>query len=184
MVALAATLGALIPQFGIDVVSVYTLDFTRVFPDAHIIKANIKEESKLMEHPLETGAVATDHRIILPVEIELSIILSVETYRETYKAIKQLYTNATLLTVQTKADVYESQLIQGLPHDEDASLFDTIAIALKLKEVLFVKPEYGLVPRNATQKSTVDKGTQQGKVASAEKTSKSSAAFKAFKKLS
>ncbi len=29
-----------------------------------------------MEHPVESGIIITDHRIILPVEIELSLILT------------------------------------------------------------------------------------------------------------
>lgn len=155
------SLGALISSFAIDVVGVFTSDFRQVFKDARPIKAMVKPNSKLMEHPIEIGAQIADHRIILQVEIELSMILSRETYRNTYQQIKQLRLDAAVLTVQTKADSYFNQVIQDLPHEEDPDMFDTISVALKLKEIQFVTPQFIVVPRNPANSSTVDRGGQQ-----------------------
>lgn len=66
-----------------DTVAVYTQDFSQVFRNARAIKAVVKEQAKVMEHPVESGAIITDHRIILPTEVELSLILTPATYRET-----------------------------------------------------------------------------------------------------
>jgi len=150
-------------------VAVYTQDFVQVFPLAHVIQVSVREVSKVMEHPLETGATIIDHKITLPVEIDLSLVLDSSDFENTYNLIKQLYLNATLLTVQTKASTYYNQLITSLPHEETTAIFDTITIALKLRQALFITPVVQtpttnpavpgpVSPANPTQASTVRRG--------------------------
>ena len=151
----------LIPSFAFDTVAIFTQDFRQVFAEARAIKAVVKEQAKVMEHPVESGAIISDHRIILPVEIELSLILTPDTYQDVYKVIRQYYLNATLLVVQTRAAIYDNQLIASMPHEEDPEQFDTITIALGLKEVIFVMAEYGIAPANPKNGTTQSRGTQQ-----------------------
>lgn len=150
----------------IDVVGIYDQNFQQVFDTARPIKATVKEDSKLMDHPIETGATITDFSIILPVEIELSIIaVGVNEYRAVYNRIRQAFTGRTLFSVQTSTGLYQNQIIQSMPHEEDPALADAIAIALKLKEVQIVEAQYIALParkvRNPANASTVDKGQQQ-----------------------
>jgi hypothetical protein len=158
---MASILDTLIPQFASDSVAVYSQDFTQVFPRARAIKAVVKEEAKVMEHPVESGAIITDHRIILPIEIELSMILQSADYQDTYRAIKQFYLNATLLVVQTKSGVYTNQLIASMPHEEDPEQYDALVLALKLKQVQIVTEQFKLTPKAPANRSTVNRGTQQ-----------------------
>jgi hypothetical protein len=120
-----------------------------------------------MEHPLETGAVITDHRIILPVMIDLSIILASDDYQSVYQQIKALYTRGELLTVQTRVDSFASMLIEKMPHDESPDMLDGVMLGLSLKEALFVQPQYSkLSPSKVKQSknsSTVDKGQVSAK---------------------
>lgn len=147
-----------------DTVAVYDqTTFLQVFPRARVLKATVKQEAKVMEHPLETGAVITDHRIILPTEIELSMLVQSRDYSDTYRNIKQYFLNATLLTVQTNADVYVNQLIAGMPHEEDPDQFSTLTVALKLKQVQFAQPQYGVVPKNPSNSAKIDRGVLQPK---------------------
>jgi len=154
----------------IDVVGIYNDRFEQLFESARALKATVKEDSKLMEHPVETGATITDFSIILPIEIELSLIASgVEAYRAVYAQIKQAFTARTVLAVQTYTGLYRNMLIQSMPHEEDPALADAIAIALKLKEVLIVEAQYAALParkvRNPANASTVDRGQQQPQAA-------------------
>lgn len=155
-------LSTLIPSFAVDTVAVFTQDFQQVFKEARAIKAVVKEEAKVMEHPVETGAIITDHRIILPVEIQLSMILLPDSYQDVYKVIRQYYLNSTLLVVQTRSGIYTNQLISSMPHEEDPDQYDVLVLALGLKEVQFVSAQYGVVPKEAKNSTTVRKGTQQG----------------------
>lgn len=125
-----------------DAVALLDDNLNQVAANARIISAQITEESQVMSHPVETGGTIEDEIVFSPTTISLNIILAANSYRSTYQEIKQLYTRRALLTVQTKADSYQSLVIENMPHDEDASLFDTLAISIRLKEVKFVETEY------------------------------------------
>jgi hypothetical protein len=156
-----------IPTASADVVAIYDQQFRQVFQLARPIKAVVKEASKVMEHPLETGATIIDHTIILPVEIELSIIPTRGEFRDVFQRIRQAFKNRELFSVQTKTGMYENQLIQDIPHDEDPDLFDTISLAVKMREVQLVAAQFAKLPprkvRNPSDASTVDRGQQQPK---------------------
>lgn len=148
-----------------DVIAVLGEDFEQVFEDARVIKVSIGVGSKLMEHPLETGATIVDHRVLLPVTAELSIIIASANYRAVYKEIRELFTRGALLTVQTDADSYPSMLIEKMPHEETGDMFDAIAVALSLKEAHFVEPQYSTLPPAKVARpkdaDTKDRGQQQ-----------------------
>lgn len=154
-----------LPNAASDVVAVYDADFNQVFTEARPMKAMVNESSKTMEHPVETGITITDHRIILPIEIELSMVLASDAYRSVYEQIKQLFLDATLLTVQTKAGTHQNMIIESLPRDESPDMFTAVAVGLRLKEVKFVTAKFGTLPEKSVsdkaQSSTVNRGEQQ-----------------------
>ncbi len=170
-VAIGAISRLLSNVFNFDTVAIFTQDFKQVFKNARAIKATVKEEAKVMEHPLETGATIVDHRIILPVEIELSMILSPADYKNTYNQIKDFYINATLLLVQTKSGTYANQLIQSIPHEETPETYNTLVMSLNLKQAQFVTAQFTNTPKNPSNGSNVSRGTQQGTNADAVKPS-------------
>lgn len=161
-----ALLDALFPTFAADVVAVFDNSFNQVFTNARPVKAMIREASRVMEHPVETGATITDHRVIEPIEIELSLVLSSADYRSVYQQIREVFFAATLLSVQTRTSIYSNMLISEMPHDEDADLFDAVSIALKLKEVLFVAAQYGNLPASSVADKSQASTTQRGELQS------------------
>ena len=174
----------LLPSFAFDAVAVFTQDYTQIFRDARAVKATIKEQAKVMEHPIETGAVITDHRIILPVEIELSLILLPVSYQDTYKAIRSYYLNGTLLVIQTRTGIYENQLIVNMPHEETPEQYDAISLNLSLREALFVAPENGVAPEAPQDSTTVDRGQQGISSANATQAALAFAAFQSYNNIS
>jgi hypothetical protein len=161
----------LLGTYAVDTIGVFTQDFTQVFPLARPIKAIVKETAKVMEHPLETGATITDHRIINPVEIELSMVIPSIAYLGVYETIKQYYLNATLLTVQTKSGVYPNQIIASLPHEENPETFSVLTMALTLKQVLFANTQSVQGVKSPAATNTVDRGSQQASPATTAQTS-------------
>lgn len=157
---ISSIISTLLPSFAFDSVAVFTQEYEQLFRDARAIKAIVKEQAKVMEHPIETGAVITDHRIILPVEIELSLILTPNNYQNTYKAIRSYYLNGTLLVVQTRTGIYENQLISAIPHEETPEQYDAISLNLSLRQALFVTPEFSITPANPSDSTTVERGQQ------------------------
>lgn len=146
-----------------DVVAVFNADLVQVFTKARAIKANVDRASKAMEHPLETGATITDHRIILPINIELSLLLVSADYQAVYQQVRDLFKAGTLLTVQTRADSFPSMLIEKMPHDESPDMYDGIALALTLKQAQFVSPQFSTFKvAQPKDSNTVPRGQQEG----------------------
>ena len=158
--AITSIISTLLPSFAYDSVAVFTQDYQQIFRNARAIKAVVKEQAKLMEHPIETGAVITDHRVILPVEIELSFILAPVDYQDTYKAIRSYYLSSTLLVIQTRTGIYENQLISSMPHEETPEQYDAISLNLSLRQALFVLPAGGITPISPSDSTTVERGQQ------------------------
>jgi len=151
----------LLPVFGVDSVAVFNQEFKQVFRDARALKAVVKETSKVMEHPVESGIIITDHRIILPIEIDLALILSSGDYQSVYEEIRGYYLNATILTVQTRSGVYNNMLIASMPHEEDPTMYEALAVALTMKQVLFAVAKFGVVPKQAKNSTNVTRGKLQ-----------------------
>ena len=166
--SLTDIISTLLPTFAVDSVAVFTQDYQQLFKQARALKAVVKEQAKVMEHPVENGTIITDHRIILPVEIELTLILASSDYQNVYKNIRQYYFNGTLLVIQTRSDIYTNQLIASMPHEEDPTQYDVIPLILNLKQVQFVTAQFGVVPKQPKNANTVKRGTQQGTTAPVE----------------
>lgn len=164
---LAGIAASFLPSFAYDQVAIFTQSYQQLFRNARAIKATVKEESKLMEHPVETGATIVDHRIIMPVEIELALVLTASDYKNTYHQIRDYYYNGTLLLVQTRSGIYGNQMIQSIPHEEDPTQYDVLTMILNTKQVIFVSAQFTTSPKNAANSNTVDRGTQQGAAANA-----------------
>jgi len=155
--------------FGVDVVGVYDNDtFEQLFSTARPIKANINRSAKIMEHPIETGSIVQDFMILLPVEIELSMVLASDgEYQAVYQQLYSYFATGTPVSIQTKADVFSNMLIQAMPHEESADMFDAIPLALKLRQIQQVLVQYQSLTQpdvtNTEDQSTVNTGSQQPK---------------------
>ncbi len=146
----------------VDVVGIYNKEFRQLLQTARPIKAVVKPEAALMKQPLETGATIVDHRIINPIEIELSLVLNGDEYINTYHQAAQLFKNGELLTIQTRSGVYANMVISKMPHEESPDNIDVFMVAMSLEEARFATAQAGnYVPRNPTQAKTVQRGEQQ-----------------------
>lgn len=150
-----------------DVVGIWGSDYGQVFQKSRPVRCSVTESSKNMEHPLETGAVITDHRIILPVEIALDLVMEGAAYYDQYTKIKQAFVKGDLFSIHTKTGIYKNMMIVQIPHQESPDQYDTITMSLTLKEVIFVTAQFQPLPaskvKTSTNQSTKDKGQVQTK---------------------
>ena len=154
--------------FGVDVVGIYyNYTFYQLFQTARPVKANISRQRKVMDHPIEQGALVQDFAITLPVEIELALILNGDEYQAVYQEIKGYFLAGIPVSIQTKADVFPNMLLQGMPHEESADMFDAIPLALKLRQIQLVTVQYQALTQTQVttpaDQSTVSRGAQQPK---------------------
>ncbi|MDR1349685.1 MAG: hypothetical protein LBJ59_02680 [Zoogloeaceae bacterium] len=154
--------GAQNPTAAADVVGVFDQDGNQLFPLARPSKANINLAAKIAEHPLESGGSIVDHRVLLPIEIEL--LVYVTDYAQTYAKIRAAFTGKDLLVVHTRAGIYENMLIESMPHEETPESFDVVQMSIKLKEIRLIEVEFQALPprqvKTPNDASTVDKGQQ------------------------
>lgn len=118
-------------------VIIYDQSFVRLFPLAHIMTAGVRPSAKNMEHPVASGAVITDHRIINPVELRLSLLLDPSDYKNTYDKIAKAFKQGELLTVSTRSGVFKNMLLNDIPDEETPRVYNTITMVISLKQVLF-----------------------------------------------
>lgn len=148
-----------------DLVGVYDDSFNQLFENARPLRCLISERSKIMEHPIETGATIADHVVRQPIEIQLSVIPLPEDFVDSYNAIKAAYLANTFVSVQTKTDTYTNMLIYEMPHDETPEIFDTVAIGIKLREAILVQAQFSQLPASEVKKksraTTVKTGQKQ-----------------------
>ena len=124
-----------------DVVAVLDQeDFQQLFQEARPMKARIRENAQIMKHPVESGASPAGHRVIEPRSLELLMILTAADFSGAFQQIRSAWLNSTLLTVQTKACVYQNMIIRALPREEDPETFDVTTLTLQMEEVIFALP--------------------------------------------
>ena len=107
-----------------------------------IMSCNVIDDSKMCEHPIESGATITDHKIFNPVEIDIRLSLPNYIYRSVYQELRQIYEESPKLRIKTKTGWYSNMVLQGLPHEEKPENFDRIVFDLHFKEVKEVQPKY------------------------------------------
>jgi len=182
------TIGVLLPTLGVDVVAVMDSSYKQIIQSARPIKASVNPNSKMFEHPQESGKSFVDQKIILPLEIELNMVLTGPEYRNTYAAIRKLFASSEQLTIKTRAASYSNMVITAFPHEENGDMWDAIPMSIRLREVKFYNTQIEKLPASKvsanpktgkkTDASTKKRGQQQAK------TTDSSTAAKATKQAS
>ncbi|MDX6916502.1 hypothetical protein R9X49_15440 [Pectobacterium carotovorum] len=148
-----------------ELYGVYDADFNHRFDGITVLKASIIRDAKMMEHPLEDGSTITDHRIILPIEIEIAALIPVAQSNSLYTEIRQAFTSTELFSINTRSGVYPSMAMSAMPHEEDPTNADMIPIVLRFKETILVETQYQALPprkvKDPKDSSTVNRGEQK-----------------------
>lgn len=140
-----------------DVVRITDAEGNALFQNARVMRATVREESTLFEHPLEDGTNVADQKIIKPVEIQFAALMTGDSYGQTYNALRNAFRKSTPLIIQTKTGSYPNQYLQNMPHEETPEAGDSVAIALSFREVQFFKPDIQSLP--ATEVAPSSKGS-------------------------
>jgi hypothetical protein len=131
----------------IDILGVLDQDsMQQIFPEARPVNASIRESARVMDYPVETGAILSDHKVILPTEIEIITVINALHYSSAYQALRNAWINSTLLSVQTRTGTYRNMVVAEMPHEESPDMFNAITQTIRLREVLFVVPSSIAMP--------------------------------------
>jgi len=133
--------------------------------DAEPVKVTVMQQSRVMDHPIEDGSSISDFKILLPIEIEFSLIVDNGSAKDVYQNLVAGWKAATEYTIQTRIDTYTNMIIAAMPHDETVDMMSATAFALKFRQVIVVDTQYQSLPpaavANADDTSTTDRGAVQ-----------------------
>lgn len=125
----------------IDIVQILDQDtLQQIFSEARPIRASVREYSRGLRYPIETGAILTDSVIIMPLEIHMEMFIPNTAYGTVYPALRAARINGKLLTVQTRTGTYRNMFIEEMPHEETTDIMNAVTMQLKLVEALQVGP--------------------------------------------
>ena len=103
---------------------------------------SVNIESDLCDHPIETGQVVTDAAIIQPVSAELNIVMPTAFYTAIFEEVAKYYREKKKIILLTKFGVYSNMVISAMPYRLEHGTVDRPVIALKLRQIMEVYPEY------------------------------------------
>jgi len=161
-------LDSVLSFFGEDVVGIFDMDTSeQLFKDARPVKATIVRPQKIMDHPIESGALISDFAVRMPVTIEIQFVLQADVYKAVYRAINTDFHKRTAFAIVVKVGPFRSFIIEDMTHEESTEMFDAIPLTLRFREVRTIKIQYQSLPAPAVQsptdQSTANRGVQQPK---------------------
>lgn len=145
-----------------DVVGVFDSNGNQKFTQARSMRIQVNPSSQMARHPLETGSSVVDHRIVLPTEAQLLVMLQAADYSNGYGQLRASFNAGEILTVHCKAGVFSNMCIADMPHEETPEMIDLIQVAVKLVETQFFRSQAQAISRPARSRSatTTRRGEQ------------------------
>lgn len=112
-------------------------DYTNIFGiSPAIMTAEIREQYRLAEHPLEDGKVAIDNKVKLPIEVDVKITLPPMEYKKTLEKLREYNQKNQMIYIETNYGNYDNMQIIGLPATLNSENINRITFTVRFKEVL------------------------------------------------
>lgn len=135
-----------------------------VLSGMQIINVSFEDSIKLFEHPLETGAVITDHMIVDPNQASVEAMISNDD-AATLKELEYLCLNGIPLKIRVNNKIIPRCVIKDKPFSLSASTFDKTKYNITFRQEEEVEPVYTSMPpkkvRNPADSSRVNSGVKQ-----------------------
>lgn len=132
-----------------------------------IMSCKASAPSKMCEHPIESGSVVTDHKVILPKQCTITIAMPAYYQDIVIKEIEKYHKESTPLCVHDCGMLYENMVITDYPHTTDVKTASRLVFTIEMKELVVVEPEYVKLDMSkvkaAKDASTVKKGIKESK---------------------
>jgi hypothetical protein len=129
---------------------------------AQPMKGFVRRDTKGFTHPLENNKNLTDHRIILPIIIDMKMLISKDKTSQIYKEFEYYFNTAAPVTVVTKAGTFDDMYVAAIPHSEAPDKFDSLEMDVRFDEIQLsansAKTPSFFDPSNDDQSTTIGRG--------------------------
>lgn len=148
-----------------------TRSISGVIPDCTIREVH-RDSLITTDHPVESGAIISDHAFMMPVEVEMTVGFSNSSARTEgyvdmiYQALLALQKAREPLSIFTGKRAYRNMLIRDLMVTTDAHSENVLMVSARLKEVIITSTQMTSTPQSAqanpaSTASTAEGGTVQ-----------------------
>lgn len=127
-----------------------------------IMDAEVQEESKLTEQPLETGAVTSDYKIKMPTTISVTMVLPAYDYQDILAELKQYKDDAQMIYIETKYGNFKNMQIVSIPCNMNVENISRITFSIRFKEVIRAEKEKHPVAQQLADYNTINTGNKLG----------------------
>lgn len=135
---------------------------TMVGTNSAIIDAEIRQESKLTEQPLETGAVTSDYKIKMPTQVSVRMALPAVDYQDILAELQQYKDDAQMIYIETKQGSYKNMQITEIPCTLNVDNIDRVTFTIRFKEVLLAEPINNIATALFADQDTISTGNKLG----------------------
>lgn len=133
---------------------------------AVIMDMEARETSRIMEHPIESGAMIADHKVQDPDEVIIRMVMPYYFYDEIVRELQDYKRGSVPLNIHTKKGIYRNMQLCDIPHIENVSNVSRLTFNLRFRQAMVVQPQYIKLPKEAVKKKknadTVQSGQKQG----------------------
>lgn len=140
-------------------------DNDEVLKGVQFLDGSVDDDAKLMDHPLENGAVITDHVVFNPNKASFSIIVD-DDEQGALSEINEYYRNATPLTIKAKGELFPNMVICAKPFKMSSNYFNKTAYSLSMRAIQVAETQYVKMTteqvKNPKDSSTVKSGQVNG----------------------
>lgn len=158
------TLGGLV--LANKAVSIYENN-REILTDVILQDADAADDAQTMDHPLESGALVTDHIVFNPNEVTLRCWMpnTPFLFDRALREIQNLYKQSREVTVKIRSDIFEPMIMVGKPVKVGADNIDHVVYELSFKQILKAVSQYVPLPasqvKHKQDASTVSSGEKQ-----------------------
>lgn len=126
-----------------------------------VLSAEVIEDCKLTEHPLENGEVLADNKVKMPTEINVQITLPTQDYKDKLALLKKYKDENQMIYIETKFGSYANMQIVNMPCTMNTENINRLTFNVRFRQVLIAEQDVS-VPENVNDSDTVNTGTQTG----------------------
>lgn len=116
-------------------------DNKEVLEKVQFVDGKVEDDAKLMDHPLENGAIITDHLVFNPNKANFSVVID-DDDTTSLAEINEYYKNAVPLTLKAKGEMYPNMVIYSKPFNLSANYFNKTAYSLAFRTVQTADTQY------------------------------------------
>lgn len=126
----------------------------------HPMSITIHDSVKVARHPVETGEVVLDNKVIQPSEVSVTCLVECAYWDKVSRMLDKMLLEKSNnpFTIRTKTDDLQGYILYDIVEKQTSDKWDMVEIDLKFIEQLVIESSSISTPANKSNSDTVDSG--------------------------